>query len=76
MEWMISALDTYEPDPNGKMQIFGIGTKVRILTMMDRARQNRQTGTVTHIGRRKLTVFIPETGVYRLFYPYLLEVLE
>jgi hypothetical protein len=43
--------DDREEDPNGRVRIFGIGTKVRVPT--------GQIGTVTKIGRSKLGVTLP-----------------
>lgn len=68
MEFFVSAFDSPEPDPNGKFRIFGIGTKVRVLT--------GQTGTVVQIHRKKLTVHVPAFGGWRNYYPHQLEIIQ
>ena len=66
MEFFVSALDSLEPDPNGQMRIFGIGTKVRVPT--------GQIGTVTKINRATLTVRLPTIKSTRSYQPHLLEI--
>lgn len=68
MEFMISALDSPEPDPNGEFRIFGIGTRVRVPT--------GQIGTVTKINRATLTVKLPTTKATKSYQPHLLEIVK
>ena len=71
-EFLVSAMDYAAPeiDPNGSFRIFGIGTKVEIL-------QTGEIGTVTKIGRRKLTVEIARLKQpCRAFFPYELEIIK
>ena len=71
-EFLVDALDLFEPEenPNGKMRIFGIGTRVRVPT--------GQIGHVVGIGRRTLKVKLPtlQRSPTRSYQSRLLEIVE
>lgn len=58
----------YEENPYGDLRIFGIGTKVKVPT--------GQIGTITKIGRKKLSVKLPslQKKPTRSYEPYLLDI--